>query len=209
MPHVVFRVILPLCAACALAAILINRARVSRQIGRDPVVIRPFRGDTPQRYLESVLMLGIPALLLDVILNAVSPELVEHHLAVRLLRWSSIFGHLGLALVTIGLLVCGAAVRDMGASWRMGVDRLNPGPLVTGGLFRRMRHPIYAGMLSITTGMALLTADVLSIATAGGAWVGLPIQARLEEEFLVSRYGDEYKRHQSQSGRFWPRRGDS
>ena len=68
-----------------------------------------------------------------------------------------------------------------------------------------MRHPIYAGMLLITTGMALLTGDLLSIAAAGAAWVGLPIQARLEEEFLVSRYGDEYRRHQSQTGRFWPR----
>ena len=206
MPDVVFRVILPLYATCALATILVNRARVSRRIGSDPVVIRPFRGETPQRYLESMLMLGIPALGLDVALNAVSPRLVEQHLAVGLLRRSPVFGGVGLAAVTIGLLVCGAAIRDMGASWRMGVDRLNPGPLVTGGLFRRMRHPIYAGMLLITTGMALLTADLLSIATAGAAWVGLPIQARLEEEFLVSRYGDEYRRHQSQSGRFWPKR---
>lgn len=206
MRDVVLRVILPLYAALALVAIFSNRARVSRQIGRDPVVIQPFKGDTLQRYLESVLVLGIPALCLDVILNAVSPELVEQHLAVRLLRRSVIVGALGFASVTIGLLVCGAAVRDMGASWRMGVDRLSPGPLVTGGLFRRMRHPIYAGMLLITTGMALLTADVLSIATAGAAWVGLPIQARLEEEFLVSRYGDAYRHHQSRSGRFWPRR---
>jgi protein-S-isoprenylcysteine O-methyltransferase Ste14 len=206
MPDVVFRVILPLYAGCALGAILVNPKRVSRQIGRDPVVIRPFVGDTPQRYLESVLMLGIPALCVDVVLNAGSPRLVEQQLAVGLLRGSHVAGVLGFVLVTVGLLVCGAAVRDMGTSWRMGVDRVNPGPLVTAGLFRRMRHPIYAGMLSITTGMALLTADVLSIATAGAAWVGLPIQARLEEEFLVSRYGDEYKRHQSQSGRFWPKR---
>lgn len=206
MPDIVFRVVLPLYAVCALVAIAVNRARVSRRIGRDPVVIRPFVADTPQRYLESMLMRGIPALLLDVILNAVSPRLVEQHFAVGLLRRSSILGALGFAAITVGLLVCGAAVRDMGASWRIGVDRLNPGPLVTAGLFRRVRHPIYAGMLSITTGMALLTADPLSIATAGAAWVGLPIQARLEEEFLVSRYGDAYKRHQSQSGRFWPRR---
>ena len=206
MPDVVFRVFLPLYAACALVTILINRARVSRQIGHDPVVIRPFRGDTPQRYLESVLMLGIAALCLDVVLNAVSPRFVEQYLAVGLLRRSPILGAVGFAAVTIGLLVCGAAIRDMGASWRMGVDRLHPGPLVTGGLFRRIRHPIYAGMLAMTTGMALLTADLLSIAAAGAAWVGLPIQARLEEEFLVSRYGDEYRRHQSQSGRFWPKR---
>jgi protein-S-isoprenylcysteine O-methyltransferase Ste14 len=206
MRDVVLRVILPLYAVVAVAAIVLNRARVSRQIGRDPVVIQPFSGDTPQRYLESVLMLGIPALCVDVVLNAVSPPLVEQHLAVQLFRRSLLLGVFGFVLVTIGLALCGTAVRNMGASWRMGVDRLGPGPLVTGGLFRRMRHPIYAGMLLITTGMALLTADVLSIATAGAAWVGLPIQARLEEEFLVSQYGDEYRRHQFQSGRFWPRR---
>ena len=56
------------------------------------------------------------------------------------------------------------------------------------------------------TGMALLTADVLSIATAAAAWVGLPVQARLEEEFLLSRYADAYRRHQARTRRFWPRR---
>jgi protein-S-isoprenylcysteine O-methyltransferase Ste14 len=206
MPDVVFRVLLPVYAACALAAILIHRVRVSERIGRDPVVIRPFAADTPLSYLESVLTLGIPALGLDVTLNAVWPRWVEPHLAIGLLRRSPVVGVVGLASVTVGLLVCAAAVRHMGASWRIGVDRLHPGPLVTGGLFRRIRHPIYAGMLSVTTGMALVTADVLSLVTAGAAWVGLPIQARLEEEFLVARYGDEYRRHQARTGRFWPRR---
>ena len=206
MPDEVFRVVLPLCAVLALVAILVNRTRVSQQIGRDPVVIRPFGADTPQAWLESALALGAPALGIDVLLNAASPRWVEQHLAVGLCRRSPVVGILGLASVTIGLFVCGAAVRNMGASWRIGVDRLHPGPLVTGGLFRRIRHPIYAGMLSVTAGMAFLTADVLSIATAGAAWVGLPVQARLEEEFLVSRYGDEYRRHQARTGRFWPRR---
>jgi len=54
--------------------------------------------------------------------------------------------------------------------------------------------------------MALLTADLMSIATAGAARVGLPVQARLEEAFLVARFGDAYKCHQARTGRFWPRR---
>jgi protein-S-isoprenylcysteine O-methyltransferase Ste14 len=205
MRDMVLRIVLPLYAAAAVLALLVNRARVSRRIGRDPVVIHPFSGDTPQRFLESALMLGIPVLCLDVALNAVLPAFVDEHLAVPLFRRSPAAGAVGFASVTVGLVVCAAAVWNMGASWRMGVDRETPGPLVTRGLFRRMRHPIYAGILLITSGMALLTADVLSIATAAAAWVGLPIQARLEEEFLVSQYGDAYRRHQSQSGRFWPR----
>lgn len=40
----VFRIILPLYAVLAVLGILANRLRVSRQIGRDPIVVRPRRG---------------------------------------------------------------------------------------------------------------------------------------------------------------------
>ncbi len=92
----------------------------------------------------------------------------------------------------------------MGASWRVGIDRDDPGPLVTGGLYSRIRHPIYAGMLLATSGLAATTGDVLSVIVAAGAWIAIPIEARLEEEFLLARHGEEYRRYLSTTGRFWP-----
>jgi protein-S-isoprenylcysteine O-methyltransferase Ste14 len=51
-------------------------------------------------------------------------------------------------------------------------------------------------------GQAMLTADVISIAVAAAALVGLPVQAHLEEEFLAGRYGATYTDYRERTRRF-------
>jgi protein-S-isoprenylcysteine O-methyltransferase Ste14 len=104
---------------------------------------------------------------------------------------------LGLALYFMGLV-------RLGSSWRIGIDRERPGALVTSGLFARIRHPLYGGILLATLGMALLTADVVSFAAMAAAWTAVPIQARLEEEFLASLH-PEYAQYRARTGRFVPK----
>lgn len=206
MPDTAFRLILPVCFVFVVIGLVAHRARMLRWIGRDPIVIRPFQQtDAPDRYLESALAVGSSALVLDVLANAVSPPLVQEHLAISVLRTSARVGWFGLSLVLVGLLVASAGVMSMTTAWRIGIDRDNPGPLVRTGMFRHIRHPIYAGMLLITSGMAMATADVLSIAVAAASWVGIPLQARIEEEFLGSTYGADYERYRASTGRFFPR----
>jgi protein-S-isoprenylcysteine O-methyltransferase Ste14 len=203
----VFRIILPLYAVLAVFGILVNRSRVSRKIGRDPIVVRPLRvADAPHRYLESVLLVGGAILASDVLLNAIVPDAVAERWSVPALRQSMVCRWLGLASMTGGLLLSAAAVTHMGASWRIGIDREKPGSLVVDGLFERVRHPIYAGMLLVVSGMAGVTGDLISIAVAAAAWVGIPVQARLEEEFLLSVHGDEYRSYRGRTGRFFPTR---
>jgi protein-S-isoprenylcysteine O-methyltransferase Ste14 len=206
MPDVVFRVLLPLYGVYVVAAVVAQRLRLLKETGRDPIVIRPFRkSEAAHEYLESALVLGGPALGVDVVLNGVWPDMVNEHLAISVLRNATLLGYAGVVLITAGILLSGVAVRQMGASWRIGVDREKPGALVTRGLFRHIRHPIYAGMLLAASGMAAATADLLSVVVAAAAWVGLPVQARLEEQFLASVYGEGYKSYLAKTGRFWPR----
>jgi len=48
------------------------------------------------------------------------------------------------ALIAAGAVILYVvALRDLGASWRLGVDRNAPGPLVTAGVYGWTRHPIY------------------------------------------------------------------
>jgi protein-S-isoprenylcysteine O-methyltransferase Ste14 len=68
-----------------------------------------------------------------------------------------------------------------------------------------MRHPIYTGMLLATTGLAATTGDAIAVSVAVGCGVALPIQARLEEQFLLSRHGDEYRAYLERTGRFLPK----
>lgn len=206
VPDLVFRLILPLFWLWLIVVVAANRWRVMRQLGRDPVVLRPWhKAESPTKYLERALSIAAIALTLDVVLNAISPEVVADGLGIGVLRSSRTIGYLGLALLTGGVLFAVMAVRQMGASWRIGIDYQTAGPLVSKGVFARVRHPIYAGMLLATAGIAAVTADALSLAVAAAASVGLPVQARLEEAFLSSRYPEEYPVYAERTGRFWPK----
>ena len=203
----ILQLVLPLYSAWVIAALLAHRRRVAKQIGRNPVVIKPFTNrELPHRYLELVLLIGAVAAIADIGLNALAMDWVSAHLAIPLLRASEVPRWIGLLVLTSGLLLSSAAIRHMGESWRMGIDTEGAGALATRGLYARVRHPIYSGMLLATIGLAATVADVIAVAVAVGCWVALPIQARLEEQFLLSRHGDEYRAYMQRTGRFWPLR---
>ncbi len=104
-----------------------------------------------------------------------------------------------LAAVLAGLLVLAAAGRsyDLGrfsglAQWRGAVRDTPwdaPEPLVTAGMNRRVRHPLYLGLLLVLWGLAFTP---LSLATALCASAYIAIGIRAEERKLRARYGDAY-----------------
>jgi protein-S-isoprenylcysteine O-methyltransferase Ste14 len=197
------QILLPLYAVWIVVALLLQRRRVAKRIGRNPVVIQPFTNrELPHRYLELVLLVGAVAAFGDIALNAVATDWVTEHLAIRILRVSETARLIGFFVLTAGLVFTSVAIRQMGDSWRMGIDAEGAGSLATRGFYRRIRHPIYAGMLLAATGLALTLGDVVAVSVAVGCWVALPMQARLEEQFLLSRHGDEYRAYMARTRRF-------
>lgn len=110
---------------------------------------------------------------------------------------------LGAGLIVAALALVVVAQAHMGGSWRIGIDDA-PTSLVTSGLFRWMRHPIYTGILLLGAGVVLLTPSPW---TLGGALLGyllVAIQARLEEQHLAEQHGTAYHRWAGRVGRFIP-----
>lgn len=103
---------------------------------------------------------------------------------------------LGAVLVLAGLLVYGIALHDLGASWRLGFDRTRPGPLVTGGIYGRMRHPIYVAFDLLFVGTFLvLNRSIFPLL----ALVMVPLLdavMRREERFFTEPYGDAYRNYE-------------
>ena len=50
---------------------------------------------------------------------------------------------LGVVLIACGFLLFVWALKSIGDSWRVGIDRNNPGRLMTGGAFSYSRNPIF------------------------------------------------------------------
>ena len=110
----------------------------------------------------------------------------------------------GAVLLFGGIALLAAAQLNMGASWRIGIKEGDAPGLVTGGLYRFCRHPIYLGLITALAGYTALLPTPLSLALFAGAYAGARVQAAAEEAHLVRTYGDAYRDYARRTGRFLP-----
>lgn len=117
-------------------------------------------------------------------------------------RWTPLAG-IGLAVA--GMTLTLTAQSQMGTSWRMGVDPSERVELVTSGLFRAVRNPIYSGVGLFATGQVLLVPNSLGVLGLVVGWIGLELQVRrVEEPFLLSKKPRTYGDYARRVGRFVP-----
>ena len=110
----------------------------------------------------------------------------------------------GVFLMLVATVIMVLSQLDLGDSWRIGIDRgARPG-LVTSGLYRWSRNPIFVSLGAAIAGFAMLVPCVLTAVLLVAAWTGIRLQVRHEEAYLLETYGDEYRAYASRVGRFLP-----
>jgi protein-S-isoprenylcysteine O-methyltransferase Ste14 len=111
----------------------------------------------------------------------------------------------GLVVAVAGLAVVLAAQSDMGSSWRIGVEESERTELVSGGLFRVVRNPVFSGMLAAQAGITAMVPTWLSLAALAWLVAAVELQVRLiEEPYLLTVHGAAYRRYAGEVGRFVP-----
>lgn len=111
----------------------------------------------------------------------------------------------GTVLAITGIVATGLAQWQMGASWRIGVDRSERTGLVTGGVFGIVRNPIYTAVIVTGLGLALMVGNVVAVAGVLALVAALEVQVRfVEEPYLRSTHGTSYDAYASVAGRFLP-----
>ena len=93
----------------------------------------------------------------------------------------------------------------MGSRWRMAVVPGERTELVTGGLYARIRHPIYALSITLMACSAVVVPTLPMLAVAATHVCLMLIKARNEEAFLYGVHGEVYARYCGRTGRFFPR----
>ena len=113
---------------------------------------------------------------------------------------------LGWIIVLLGLLVTMVAQYQMGASWRYIGSKSNDVKLITHGLFKYSRNPIYVGGLIFFIGVIILLTDYLTILFLIFIFTGLEILVRYHEEpHLRKMHGKAYENYCNEVSRFIPR----
>ena len=72
------------------------------------------------------------------------------------------------------------------------------------GLFRRVRNPIYSGLLVLLLGVTLVIPCAASVLLGSAAAAAIAIHTRLEERHLLALHGDAYRAYAAGVGRFVP-----
>lgn len=112
------------------------------------------------------------------------------------------------AVVGVGLVVGGGAQAAMGVL-HLG-SSLTPLPhprtdavLVESGIYRRVRHPIYGGLILGAVGWALVRASLATVALAALLWLFFRLKSAREESWLLERF-PTYAGYRTGTRRFFP-----
>lgn len=95
---------------------------------------------------------------------------------------------LGLALLLGGALLVGRGLLDLGRNLTPVPHPRDDAQLVETGVYARVRHPIYGGLIIGAVGWGLLAASPLTLALAVGLGVFFDLKSRREEAWLRLRY---------------------
>lgn len=112
-----------------------------------------------------------------------------------------------------GLLACGALLvfwvnRTLGRNFSGTLALRGDHRLVQDGPYRRVRHPMYPGFVTMTLGMLLLSANwLIGVPPLLGVVYVMTVRTPREEAMLLERFGEEYRRYRERTGRFLPRLG--
>jgi protein-S-isoprenylcysteine O-methyltransferase Ste14 len=116
----------------------------------------------------------------------------------------------GLLLLFAEVFMFRTVARAMGPDRLIGkVEMSGAGQLETTGIYARLRHPSYAGMMMAMLGICLLAGTMLMWALAAAWWVMMRLMIAFEERELLARFGPAYADYRRRVPallpfRFWP-----
>lgn len=116
---------------------------------------------------------------------------------------------IGLFLMLIGVIVLGSAI-GIHQTQNYAPPNITPDPkrsakLIKSGIYARVRHPIYAGVLLTVFGLTLAHGHPVMWALMAALYIFFYAKSRYEEALLLNYYGKSYAEYMKTTGRFLPR----
>lgn len=121
----------------------------------------------------------------------------------RLPLWLGVIG-ISICLYSIWLFYL--SHRDLGENWFVDLKIREKHKLVSEGIYKYIRHPMYAAIWLSVIGQALILQNYIA-GLSGLAAFGLLyfLRVRREEEMMIKSFGDEYREHAKRTGRIFPK----
>jgi protein-S-isoprenylcysteine O-methyltransferase Ste14 len=121
--------------------------------------------------------------------------------------WDGVLRMASIGVGVVALLAGGTlavvGARDLGAALTPLPHPLATAQLVETGVFQRVRHPIYGGLILGAFGWALVTASLAGLALSGVLWAFFILKSDREEAWLADRFPG-YAEYRTRTRRFIP-----
>jgi protein-S-isoprenylcysteine O-methyltransferase Ste14 len=170
------------------------------------IVIRyPYREQTKQKQTDRqeqvlLLLIAIGGLLLPMIFIFTSTlDFANYYPPMWVIG-------LGIAVMSIALFLFWRAHADLGRNWSNSLEIFDEHKLVTQGVYRQVRHPMYSAMWLMGIGQMLLLPNwVAGFAGIIGYALLYFLRVPKEEEMMLKQFGDQYQDYMATTGRIIPK----
>ena len=111
----------------------------------------------------------------------------------------------GIVCLAMGLWLFARSHADLGTNWSLTLEVRENHRLVTEGIYRHVRHPMYLALLVYSVGQALVVPNWIAGPSYGVA-MALLFALRLgpEERMMVEEFGKDYEAYMRQTKRLVP-----
>jgi protein-S-isoprenylcysteine O-methyltransferase Ste14 len=181
-------------AAFGITRKLVSGRGGSAEPAAEPQVATEERTAAFSRALLVIHMIGFGVMYFG-IANAVIPR--------RVPEWFAGQRAVGALVIALGAALCCWAVVAF-RSWRFRAKLEKGHELATGGPFRFLRHPIYAGLDLLALGSAIWAPTPITWAGFALIAIGSDLRARSEETLLTDVFGQVYRDYLQRTKRFIP-----
>jgi protein-S-isoprenylcysteine O-methyltransferase Ste14 len=111
----------------------------------------------------------------------------------------------GVMCLVIGLWLFYRSHADLGTNWSITLEVREQHRLITQGVYRRIRHPMYLALALYSIGQALVIPNWVAGPSNLIAFAILcALRVRAEERMMVEEFGDEYAAYSARTKRLIP-----
>jgi protein-S-isoprenylcysteine O-methyltransferase Ste14 len=116
-----------------------------------------------------------------------------------------LFAWLGLFFAIAALSMFHLTHRALARNWSISLDVRENHELVTAGIYRRVRHPMYSAFWLWAIAQALLLPNwIAGFADLAGFAVSYFGRVAREERMMLETFGDSYRAYMARTGRVFP-----
>lgn len=112
----------------------------------------------------------------------------------------------GVAVYTIGVILFWKSHHDLGRNWSATLEVCASHELITNGIYKRIRHPMYSAIWLIVIAQSMLLPNAVA-GLSGVVCFGMLYFMRVgnEEKMMMEQFGAAYQTYMQKTGRLFPK----